>query len=71
MPAQIAGLAPATRVASRKLGPTAGSRSPRSSAAGGLGDEHVGEHVRQVAETAAIMRSCVAGSIACGRAPSP
>ena len=51
MSPQIAGLAPATRVASRKLGPDLGQvlgllaeRRRR------LGDEHVGEHVRQVAD---------------------
>ena len=49
MSVQIALGAPATRVASRKLGPVAGSRSPPSaSVRGGLRDEHVGEHVRQV-----------------------
>ena len=49
MSVQIALLAPATRVASRKLGPTAGMRWDSSpSSAGGLGDEQVGEHVRQV-----------------------
>ena len=49
MSVQIALLAPATRVASRKLGPTAGRRSgARRRAARGLRDEQVGEHVRQV-----------------------
>ena len=49
MSVQIALLAPATRVASRKLGPVAGSaRAVVFQRAGGLGDEHVGEHVRQV-----------------------
>ena len=50
MSVQIALLAPATRVASRKLGPTAGRRSDASppSRPGGLRDEQVGEHVRQV-----------------------
>src|ERR1700722_14243627 len=47
MSVQMALLAPATRVASRKLGPTAGSRAER---AGGLADEHVGEHVRKVGD---------------------
>ena len=51
MSVQIAVLAPATRVMSRKLGPTCRQRlallgQPR----GRLRDEHVGQHVRQVAE---------------------
>ena len=51
MSVQIALGAPATRVASRKLGPVAGSRSPpAASASGRLGDEHVREHVRQVGD---------------------
>ena len=51
MSPQIAGLAPATRVVSRKLGPTSGRRSDSSeSAAAASLDEHVGEHVRQVAD---------------------
>ena len=51
MSPQIAGFAPATRVVSRKLGPTSGRRSD-SSASGRcrLLDEHVGDHVRQVAD---------------------
>ena len=44
-----AGLAPATRVASRKLGPVAGGRSPPS-ALHGLGHEDVRHHVGQVAD---------------------
>ena len=52
MSVQIALLAPATRIASRKLGPTAGSRSPSApslrSRPGGLRGEQVREHVRQV-----------------------
>ena len=49
MSVQMALLAPATRVASRKLGPTAGRRSRLlAEQAGGLGDEQVGEHVRQL-----------------------
>ncbi len=49
MSVQMALLAPATRVASRKLGPTAGSRCDSSlSSAAVCGDEQVGEHVRQV-----------------------
>ena len=49
MSVQIALGAPATRVASRKLGPVAGSRSRRTpSAPAACADEHVGEHVRQM-----------------------
>ena len=51
MSPQIAGFAPATRVVSRKLGPTSGRRSDSSAARRGrLLDEHVGDHVRQVAD---------------------
>ena len=50
MSVQIALLAPATRVASRKLGPTAGRRQRASPLEGAarLRDQQVGEHVRQV-----------------------
>ena len=50
MSVQIELLAPATRVASRKLGPTAGTLVARLAPeqAGGLRDEQVGEHVRQM-----------------------
>ncbi len=49
MSVQIALGAPATRVASRKLGPVAGIRSPpRCERVGRLGDQHVGQHVRQM-----------------------
>ena len=49
MSVQMALLAPATRVASRKLGPTAGRLlGALAERSGGLADEHVGEHVRQV-----------------------
>ncbi len=53
MSVQIALLAPATRIASRKLGPTAGRRSASSPGrpsvlSGGLRREQVREHVRQV-----------------------
>jgi hypothetical protein len=47
MSGQIVAFAPATRVASRKLGPVAGT-SAVAEGAGGLGDEHVREDVRQV-----------------------
>ena len=71
MSVQIALLAPATRVASRKLGPTAGSCSgspARPQRRAGLGDEQVGEHVWQMGDAGhqAIM---VSASIAVGRAP--
>ena len=49
MPPHSAGLAPATRVASRKLGPVAGGRSPPS-ASSAWADEDVGHDVRQVAD---------------------
>ena len=50
MSPQIAGFAPATRVVSRKLGPTSGRRSDSSDRRRGrLLDEHVGDHVREVA----------------------
>ena len=51
MSLQIAVFAPATRVMSRKLGPTWRSASPCvGQPRGGLRGEHVGQHVRQVAE---------------------
>ena len=51
MSPQIAGLAPATRVVSRKLGPTSGIRSEsRVSSAAASADEDVGDDVRQVAD---------------------
>ncbi len=51
MSSQIAGLAPATRVVSRKLGPTSGRRSDSSASVGrGLLDQHVRDHVRHVAD---------------------
>ena len=50
MSAQIAGLEPATRVASRKLGPTSGTRSPLGQVPGRLGDEGVGDRVRHAAD---------------------
>ena len=48
MSGQIVALAPATRVASRKLGPVAGTSAPSPSAPRRLRDEHVREDVRQV-----------------------
>src|SRR5919206_39166 len=69
MSVHSAGWAPATRVASRKLGPVGGSVSPPSA--------RVAWATRRLAstwgrcETAAITRSCVAASMATGRAPRP
>src|SRR5919202_364285 len=69
MSVHSAGWAPATRVASRKLGPVGGSVSPPSA--------RVAWATRRLAstwgtcDTAAITRSCVAASMATGRAPSP
>ena len=69
MSPQIAGLAPATLVASRKLGPTSGRCSASSLSA-------VAACVTRTLATTcgrwlivAIRRSCVSASIACGRAP--
>ena len=51
MSVQIAELAPATRVASRKLGPDPAQRlALAQQPLGGLGHQHVGQHVRQVAD---------------------
>ena len=72
MSAQIAGLEPATRVVSRKLGPTSGM--PLGVAAQ-LG-RRLGRRARWRRTcgrwlTVAISRSWASASIACGRAPSP
>ena len=48
MSGQIVALAPATRVASRKLGPVAGTSAPSPSARAACADEYVREDVRQV-----------------------
>ena len=59
MSPQIAGLAPATRVASRKLGPTSGRCSASSlSAVAACVDQDVGDHVRKMADRRhqAVMR---------------
>ena len=48
MSGQIVELAPATRVASRKLGPVAGISPPSPSARAACADEDVREDVRQV-----------------------
>ena len=70
MSAQIVGLEPATRVVSRKLGPTSGSRSESraSSAAASLASALATTWGRWL--IVASRRSWAAGSIACGRAPS-
>ena len=69
MSPQIAGLAPATRVVSRKLGADLRSRSDSSPRGGRrLAHERVGDHVGQWL-TVAIKRSWVSASIAWGRAP--
>ena len=70
MSAQIAGLEPATRVASRKLGPTSGRRSPLRQVPGRLGDEGVGDRVRHPA-TVAIRWSCAAGVDRLGTGAEP
>ena len=70
MSAQIDGLEPATRVMSRKLGPTSGRRSVS------LVSEWAASEASALASTCgtwltvAISRSWPSGSIACGRAPS-
>ena len=71
MSPQIAGLEPATRVASRKLGPTSGIRSESrvSSAAASPTRTLASTCGRWL--TVAIRRSCASASIACGRAPRP
>ena len=69
MSPQIAGLAPATRVVSRKLVPTSGSRSDSSESAlaASLTSTLASTCGRWL--TVAITRSWVSASIACGRAP--
>ena len=72
MSVQIALEAPATRVASRKLGPVAGSRSPP----GGRAPPRPGRRARWRARAGGARRSRgsrrgVSASIAAGRAPSP
>ena len=69
MSAHIAGFAPATRVASRKLLPTAGRSSP-ADARGGLPTSTFASTCGRWL-IAAIRRSCSAASMACGRAPMP
>ena len=63
------GAAPATRVASRKLGPVAGIRSPPSAPAACATRTFASTCGR--CETAAIVRSWSAGSTTSGRAPMP
>ena len=67
MSLQIAVEAPATRVASRKLGPVGGSRSDSSAPAAWATSTLASTCGR--CETEAIRRSWVSGSIAAGRAP--
>src|SRR6267143_169772 len=68
MSVQTSELAPATRVASRKLGPTRGSGSPSASARAACETSTLASTCGRWL-TAASSRSCVAASIATGRAP--
>ena len=70
MSVQIALGAPATRVASRKLGPAAGSRSPPASSASAACATSTFASTWGRCETVARIVSWVSGSIAAGRAPS-
>src|SRR3954453_11846904 len=70
MSPQIAGLAPATRVVSRKLGPTSGMRSASSASADAASWTRAFAKTCGRWLTVAITRSCVAASSARGRAPS-
>ena len=63
--------APATRVASRKLGPVAGRRSSPAARTWAAWATSTLASTWGRCETAARMRSCVSASIAAGRAPSP
>ena len=69
MSSQIAGFAPATRVVSRKLGPTSGSRSDSSASAAAASWTSTFAITCGRWLTVAISRSCASASIACGRAP--
>ncbi len=69
MSVQIALLAPATRVASRKLGPTAGSRSDSSPSRPAVCATSRLASTCGRCDTQAIRRSWVSASIAVGRAP--
>ena len=71
MSVQIASLAPATRVASRKLGPVAGSGSCWSASASAAWLTSTLATTCGRCETLAIRRSWTTGSIAVGWAPSP
>ena len=64
-----AGLAPATRVASRKLGPVAGGRSPPSASMAWATRTFATTWGRWL--TAAITRSWTSASMTAGRAPRP
>ena len=50
MSVQIALLEPATRVASRKLGPVASGAGVLAERGASLGDEQVGQHVRKMGD---------------------
>ena len=69
MSPQIAGFAPATRVVSRKLGPTSGRRSDSSAAAAAACWTSTLAITWGRWLTVAISRSWVSASIAWGRAP--
>ena len=71
MSVQIALGAPATRVASRKLGPVAGNRSRPASSASAASETSTFASTCGRCETVARIVSCVSGSIAAGRAPRP
>ena len=71
MSVQIPLGAPATRVASRKLGPVAGSRSPPASSASAAWETSTFASTWGRWETVARIASCVWGSIATGLALSP
>ena len=70
MSGQIVALAPATRVASRKLGPVAGTSSPSASRRAAWPTSTLAKTCGRC-ETLAITRSWTAASIAAGCAPIP
>ena len=69
MSVQIALLEPATRVASRKLGPVAGTASPAAIAPAAWATSTLASTCGRC-ETVAIKRSCNSASTAVGRAPN-
>ena len=71
MSVQIALGAPATRVASRKLGPVAGSRSPPAASVRAAWETSTLASTCGRCETVARIVSWVSGSIAVGGAPRP